>query len=79
MSKSNKRKIERLRKDIRQYDFLYYVNDNPAISDREYDSLMLELRGLEERHPEFITFDSPTQRVGGKVAEKFSTIAHNSP
>ncbi|SVE48777.1 uncharacterized protein METZ01_LOCUS501631, partial [marine metagenome] len=71
MSKSNKRKIERLRKDIRQYDFLYYVNDNPAISDREYDLLMLELRDLEERHPEFITSDSPTQRVGGEVAGKF--------
>ncbi|SVC71121.1 uncharacterized protein METZ01_LOCUS323975 [marine metagenome] len=51
MSKEPKKKIERLREDIRQYDFLYYVKDNPIISDRKYDLLMQELKGLERKFP----------------------------
>jgi len=79
MLKQCKRKIERLRKDIRQHDILYYVNDSPVISDREYDLLMRELQDLEEKFPEFVCKESPTQRVGGKVSEKFNTVTHNTP
>ena len=79
MSKQNKIKIERLRENIRQHDILYYVDDNPTISDREYDLLMRELLDLEIKFPEFIVPDSPTQRVGGKVAEKFTAVAHKTP
>ena len=79
MSKQNKIKIERLRENIRQHDILYYVDDNPTISDREYDLLMRELLDLEIKFPEFIVPDSPTQRVGGKVAEKFTAVGHKTP
>ena len=68
MLKQCKRKIERLRKDIRQHDILYYVKDSPAILDHEYDLLMRELQDLEEKFPEFVCEESPTQRVGGKVS-----------
>ena len=79
MSNQYKTKIERLREDIRQHDILYYINDRPTISDREYDLLIRELLDLEVKFPEFITPDSPTQRVGGKVAKKFSALAHKTP
>jgi len=79
MSNQGERKIERLRKDIRQHDILYYVKDSPAISDRKYDLLMRELQDLEEKFPEFVCKESPTQRVGGKVSEKFNTVRHNTP
>jgi len=79
MSERGKVKIEYLRENIRQHDILYYVNDNPTISDREYDLLMQQLRDLEEKFPELVTPDSPTQRVGGKVTKKFTAIAHKSP
>jgi DNA ligase (NAD+) len=79
MHESDKIKIKSLRNDIRQHDILYYVNDDPTVSDREYDHLMRELLDLEIRFPELITPDSPTQRVGGKVSEKFSAVTHNSP
>ena len=71
--------IERLRQDIRQHDIQYYVNDSPTISDRKYDLLMRELLDLELKFPEFVTPDSPTQRVGGKVSEKFTALAHKTP
>ncbi|RLF35496.1 MAG: hypothetical protein DRN08_02965, partial [Thermoplasmata archaeon] len=61
---SAKKRIEELRKEIRHHDYLYYVLNKPEISDAEYDRLMMELKKLEEQHPELITPDSPTQRVG---------------
>ena len=79
MSERDKRKIERLRKLIRHHETLYYVQDQPAISDREYDLLMRELQDLEEKFPESVTPDSPTQRVGGKVAKRFTAVAHKTP
>ena len=79
MSERDKRKIERLRKLIRHHETLYYVQDQPAISDREYDLLMRELQDLEEKFPESVTPDSPTQRVGGKVARRFTAVAHKTP
>ena len=79
MSERDKRKIEHLRKLIRHHETLYYVQDQPAISDREYDLLMRELQDLEEKFPESVTPDSPTQRVGGKVAKRFTAVAHKTP
>jgi len=79
MSERDKRKIERLRKLIRHHETLYYVQDQPAISDREYDLLMRELQDLEEKFLESVTPDSPTQRVGGKVAKRFTAVAHKTP
>ena len=59
------KKIDGLREEIRRHDTLYYVLDSPKISDASYDKLMVQLKGLEAEHPELITADSPTQRVGG--------------
>src|SRR5581483_8274729 len=59
-----KRRIEHLRTEIRRHDYLYYVKNRPVISDAEYDRLFRELSELEAAHPELITPDSPTQRVG---------------
>ncbi len=72
-------KIERLRETLRHHEHLYYVLDQPEITDAEYDAMMQELRKLEEAHPELITPDSPTQRVGGKPREGFVKVAHSSP
>ncbi|MDH3256638.1 MAG: NAD-dependent DNA ligase LigA, partial [Nitrospinota bacterium] len=79
MSDRDLQKIEQLRKDILRHDHLYYVKDQPGISDREYDRLMEQLKQLEAKHPEWITPDSPTQRVGGAPAEGFVTVAHKIP
>lgn len=73
------RKIEALRDEIRHHEHLYYVLDAPEISDADYDLLMRELKKLETDHPELITPDSPTQRVGGKPKEGFPKIAHSRP
>jgi DNA ligase (NAD+) len=72
-------KIERLRETLRRHEHLYYVLDQPEITDAEYDAMMQELRKLEEAHPELITPDSPTQRVGGKPREGFVKVTHSSP
>ncbi|HZN08276.1 MAG TPA: hypothetical protein VFB65_15880, partial [Pyrinomonadaceae bacterium] len=71
-----RREIEKLRNEIRRHDELYYVNDAPEISDREYDVLLKKLQQLEEANPELITPDSPTQRVGGRPAEGFPEVVH---
>jgi DNA ligase (NAD+) len=70
MSDSDQQKIEQLRKDIQRHDHLYYVKDDPEVTDREYDLLMEQLKELEAKHPEWITPDSPTQRVGGRPFSK---------
>ncbi len=73
------RHITNLREQIRRHEHLYYVLDQPEITDAEYDALMRELRALEEKHPEFASADSPTQRVGGKPREGFVKLKHSSP
>jgi len=77
--RSAQQSIKALRDEIRRHDELYYLNENPEISDREYDALLEKLRELESRHPELITADSPTQRVGGKPAESFPEFMHRVP
>ncbi|HUB18986.1 MAG TPA: NAD-dependent DNA ligase LigA [Acidobacteriaceae bacterium] len=73
------KKIDSLREKIRHHEHLYYVLDQPAISDAEFDDLMRELQRLEKDHPGLITADSPTQRVGGKPKEGFAKVAHSRP
>jgi DNA ligase (NAD+) len=71
--------IEKLREEIRRHEDLYYVLDNPEISDAEYDALLEKLQKLEQQHPDQITPDSPTQRVGGRPAEGFAEVVHRRP
>jgi DNA ligase (NAD+) len=71
--------IEALREELRHHEHLYYALDAPEISDAEYDALMNKLKKLEEEHPELVTADSPTQRVGGKPREGFAKVAHSRP
>jgi DNA ligase (NAD+) len=73
------REIEKLRDELRRHEHLYYVLDQPEITDAEYDALMRELRDLEARHPELASPDSPTGRVGGKPREGFVKVQHSSP
>ena len=73
------KRIEELRAEIRRHEHLYYVMDAPAISDAEFDKLMKELKALEAEHPELVTPDSPSQRVGGKPAEGFQKVRHSRP
>jgi len=72
-------KIERLRETIRRHEYLYYGLDAPELSDADFDALMRELKKLEAEHPERVTSDSPTQRVGGKPKEGFAKVAHSRP
>src|SRR5205814_6122627 len=72
-------RIEDLRNQIREHEYRYYVSDQPTISDYEFDQLMRELQKLEQEHPEFITPDSPTQRVGGEPAKEFPSHTFSSP
>ncbi len=74
-----KRRIRELREEIRRHDELYYVQDSPEISDKEYDESFEQLRKLEQKCPQFITPDSPTQRVGGRPAEGFPEFIHRRP
>jgi DNA ligase (NAD+) len=67
-------RLETLRKTISYYAYRYYVLDDPAVSDAEYDALWRELVELETAHPELVTPDSPTQRVPGAAAEKFVKV-----
>jgi DNA ligase (NAD+) len=77
--KDLKKKLEALREKIRHHEYLYYVLDNPEISDLEFDKLMQKLKDLEADDPSLITPDSPTQRVGGKPREGFVKVPHSSP
>ncbi|HPC95647.1 MAG TPA: NAD-dependent DNA ligase LigA [Sedimentisphaerales bacterium] len=74
-----RKRLERLRQEIRRHDHLYYVLNAPEIGDQEYDALFAELVRLEAAHPELITADSPTQRVSGRPLEEFATIRHAVP
>jgi DNA ligase (NAD+) len=72
-------RIDELRKQINHHNYRYYVLDNPEISDAEYDRLLRELKTLEERYPELITPDSPTQRVGAAPVAAFGVVSHPYP
>ncbi|MBV9790533.1 MAG: NAD-dependent DNA ligase LigA [Chloroflexi bacterium] len=72
-------RITKLRDELRQHNYRYHVLDDPTVSDAEYDALMRELRELETTHPELITPDSPTQRVGAPPAERFAKVQHPQP
>ena len=74
-----RQRIEELRKLVNYHNYRYYVLDSPEISDAEYDELMRELRELETEHPEFITPDSPTQRIGAPPVEEFGVVEHPQP
>ena len=72
-------KIEKLRDELRHHEYLYYGLDAPVLTDAEYDALMNQLKALEGAHPELVTADSPTQRVGGKPKDGFVKTAHSRP
>ncbi len=72
-------KIQSLREQINEHNYRYYVLDNPGIPDAEYDRLMCELEQLENSHPDLITTDSPTQRVGAEPSSVFSEVIHEIP
>jgi len=74
-----RRRIEQLRRRIEHHSNQYYVLDSPEISDAEYDRLVRELRALEERFPDLVTPDSPTQRVGAAPSDAFATVRHRQP
>jgi len=74
-----RKRLERLRQEIRRHDHLYYVLNAPEIGDREYDARFAELLRLEAAHPELVTADSPTQRVSGRPLDEFATIRHAVP
>lgn len=72
-----KTKIEQLREELHKHNYLYYVQDQPELSDYEFDMKLKELQDLEEKHPEFYDANSPTLRVGGEVTKNFPTIVHD--
>ncbi|MGE0644600.1 MAG: NAD-dependent DNA ligase LigA [Nitrospira sp.] len=78
-STADQDRLAQLRAQIRHHDYLYYVKDQPVISDGEYDRLFRELVALEQEHPELITLDSPTQRVGAPPLDQFGKIRHDRP
>ena len=71
-----KNRAEKLRKEIDKFRYEYHVLDKPEASDEVYDSLMRELRGLEEKYPDLKRPDSPSQRIGGEPLEKFEKVKH---
>lgn len=77
--KSPSARVEELRAEIRRHERLYYVEDRPEITDAEYDGLVKELQALEEAHPELVTPDSPTQRVGGAPVSDLPNVRHEIP
>jgi DNA ligase (NAD+) len=79
MAVNPEREIERLRREIEHHNYLYHVLDRPEVSDAEYDALFQHLSRLESQHPDLVTPDSPTQRVGAAPAAGFATIRHSVP
>ncbi len=76
MSNTLQHEVETLRREIRRHDELYYQQAKPEISDQQYDALLRKLTDLESAHPELVTPDSPTQRVGGKPLQSFASVRH---
>jgi DNA ligase (NAD+) len=79
VEQNDAKRIDELRDELRHHEYQYHVLDAPEITDAEYDSRMRELRMLEGRHPELVTPDSPSQRVGGKPKEGFAKVDHSRP
>jgi len=79
MADSVKNKLTKLREEIRQHNYSYYVLDEPSIPDVEYDKLMRALQKFEAAHPSLITKDSPTQRVGAQPLDVFLSASHQVP
>jgi len=79
VSRSVQKTLARLRDEIRHHNYRYHVLDDPEVPDAEYDRLMRELIGLEEKHPELVTADSPSQRVGDAPVSAFGTVEHRLP
>ena len=77
--KDVEKRLDELREQVDHHLYRYHVLDEPEISDAEYDRLFDELKALEEEHPELITPDSPTQRVGAPPAERFQKVQHLTP
>jgi len=73
------KRAERLRRELREHDYRYYVLAEPTVTDEEYDRLLRELQEVEEEYPDLRTPDSPTQRVGGMPTKEFATVAHDPP
>jgi DNA ligase (NAD+) len=73
------KRADELRRQLADLNYRYYVLDDPAVPDAEYDRLMQELRALERAHPEIVTPDSPTQRVSGEAAAQFGAVRHRVP
>src|SRR5579862_4780483 len=71
--------LQELRDTLRHHEYLYYVEDAPELTDAQYDALMNKLKKMEAEHPELVTADSPSQRVGGKPKEGFAKVAHSRP
>ena len=76
MEQAIKDRAQKLKDTLNEYARLYYVYDNPAVSDYDYDMMMNELKKLENEYPELITPDSPTQRVGGEALNLFEKVTH---
>src|SRR3990172_7814657 len=72
-------RLEQLRREIQYHNYRYHVLDDPQISDLEFDQLMSELLQIEHAHPEWITSDSPTQRIGASPADRFEKLRHPAP
>ena len=79
VSKATRVKTESLRERIRHHNYRYHVLDDPEVPDAEYDRLIRELQAIENDHPELVTPDSPTQRVGDAPVSSFGTIWHDLP
>jgi DNA ligase (NAD+) len=79
VNQPTRRRVAELRELIEQYDYRYYVLDDPSVPDAEYDRLMQELRDIEAQRPELVTADSPTQRVSGQIAAGFAEVRHGVP
>ena len=79
MNSSVSKRVDELRAQIRTYDYEYYVLDDPSVPDAEYDRLMRELLDLEEKYPQLIQADSPTQRVSGTPVDSFPEVQHEVP
>ena len=79
MTDTPQQRHSKLAEEIRRHDRAYYVEAQPSVSDRDYDTLYRELLDLEAAHPELLTDDSPSQRVGGAPIDRFETVRHAMP
>ena len=69
-------RVDEIRQEISHHNYRYYVLNKPVVSDSEYDQMMVELRKIEDEHPDWITPDSPTQRTGAPPSERFTKLRH---